>query len=117
MVAFDSTILSILLFPDAELHQGGKAVEHTRERVDGLVRELGSAKEQILIPAPALCEVLVTEGVDAQDVLTTLRSSPSPTFPSSHKNLAVARLPSRAINEAPLLPSHRTCQQPCQQRR
>lgn len=75
MVAFDSTILSILLFPDAELHQGGKAVEHTRERVDGLVRELESAKEQILIPAPALCEVLVTEGVDAQDVLTTLRSS------------------------------------------
>jgi hypothetical protein len=46
MVALDSTILSILLFPDAELHEGGKAVEHTRERVDGLVRELESAKEQ-----------------------------------------------------------------------
>jgi hypothetical protein len=75
MVAFDSTILSILLFPDADLHQGGKAVEHARERVAGLVRELESAKEQILIPAPTLCEVLVTEGVDAQDVLTTLRSS------------------------------------------
>ncbi|HPQ13572.1 MAG TPA: hypothetical protein PLP04_00010 [Bryobacteraceae bacterium] len=41
----------------------------------GLVRELESAKEQIVVPAPALCEVLVTEGVDAQDVLTTLRSS------------------------------------------
>lgn len=75
MVAFDSTILSILLFPDAQLHQEGKVVEHARERVAGLVRELESLKEQILIPAPALCEVLVTEGVDAQDVLNTLRSS------------------------------------------
>lgn len=75
MVAFDSTILSILLFPDAELHRGGKVVDHAWERVAGLVRELESAKEQILIPAPTLCEVLVTEGVDAEDVLRTLRRS------------------------------------------
>jgi len=27
------------------------------------------------VPAPALSELLVTEGVDVQDVLTTLRSS------------------------------------------
>ncbi|MEK7407926.1 MAG: hypothetical protein AAB225_22880 [Acidobacteriota bacterium] len=34
MVAFDSTILSLLLFPDAELQQGeqAKLVEHARER-------------------------------------------------------------------------------------
>ncbi len=77
MVAFDSTILSLLLFPDAELQQGeqGTAVEHARERVAGLVRELESGKEQVLVPAPALSEVLVTEGVDVQDVLTTLRGS------------------------------------------
>lgn len=75
MVAFDSTILSLLLFPDAALHQGGKAVEHARERVAGLVRELESAKEQILVPAPTLCEVLATEGIDVQGVLATLRSS------------------------------------------
>ena len=32
MVAFDSTILSLVLFPDAELHQGkeGKPIEHAR---------------------------------------------------------------------------------------
>lgn len=77
MVAFDSTILSLLLFPDAELREGpeGKAVEHARERVLGLVRELEDAKEQVLVPAPSLAEVLVTEGADVQDVLTTLRSS------------------------------------------
>lgn len=77
MVAFDSTILSFLLFSDAELRQGeqGNAVEHAHERVAGLVRELEAGKEQVLVPAPALSEVLVTEGVDVQDVLTTLRGS------------------------------------------
>lgn len=77
MVAFDSTILSLLLFPDAEVHRGkeSKAVEHARERVVGLVRELEAAKEQILVPTPSLAEVLVTEGADVQDVLTTLRGS------------------------------------------
>ena len=77
MVAFDSTILSLLLFSDAELRQGeqGNAVEHAHKRVVGLVRELEVGKEQVLVPAPALSEVLVTEGVDVQDVLTTLRGS------------------------------------------
>jgi hypothetical protein len=77
MVAFDSTILSLLLFPDADLRQGerGEVVEHARERVSGLVLELEKAREQVLVPAPALSEVLVTEGVDVQDVLTTLRGS------------------------------------------
>ena len=77
MVAFDSTILSLVLFPDADLCEGreGKAVEHARERVLGLVRELQDAKEQVLVPAPSLAEVLVTEGADVQDVLTSLRSS------------------------------------------
>lgn len=77
MVAFDSTILSLLLFPDADLRQGeeGRVVEHAHERVLGLVQELEGAKEQVLVPAPALSGVLVTEGVDIQDVLTTLRGS------------------------------------------
>jgi hypothetical protein len=74
-VAFDSTILSLLLFPDAEVQQGGKAVEFAHERVAGLVRELEAGREQVLVPAPALSEVLVTEGVDVQDVLTTLLGS------------------------------------------
>ena len=77
MVAFDSTILSLLLFPDAELRQGerGNVVEQAHKRVAGLVRELEAGKEQVLVPAPALSEVLVTEGADVQDVLTTLRGS------------------------------------------
>jgi hypothetical protein len=77
MVAFDNTILSLLIFPDAELRQGaeGQKVEHARERVLGLVQQIEDARDQVIVPAPALSELLATEGVDVQDVLTTLRSS------------------------------------------
>jgi predicted nucleic acid-binding protein len=77
MVAFDNTILSLLIFPDAELRQGsdGLKVEHARERVIGLVEGIEDAREQVLVPTPVLCELLVTEGADVQDVLTTLRGS------------------------------------------
>jgi hypothetical protein len=77
MVAFDNTILSLLVFPDADLRQGsgGQKVEYARERVLGLVHEIEDAREQVAVPAPALSELLVTEGADVQDVLTTLRGS------------------------------------------
>ena len=77
MVAFDNTILSLLVFPDADLRQGssGQKVEYARERVLGLVHEIEDAREQVAVPAPALSELLVTDGVDVQDVLTTLRGS------------------------------------------
>lgn len=77
MVAFDNTILSLLIFPDAELQQGseGQKVERARERVLGLVRKIEEARDQIIVPAPALSDLLVTAGADIQDVLTTLRAS------------------------------------------
>ncbi len=77
MVAFDNTILSLLIFPDAELRQGpsGQKVEFARERVLGLVQQIEDACEQIVVPAPVLSELLANEGVDVQDVLTTLHGS------------------------------------------
>jgi predicted nucleic acid-binding protein len=77
MVAFDNTILSLLLFPDAELQEGpdGRKVEHARERVLGLIETLEASRTQVAIPSPALAEVLVTDGADVQDILTTLRGS------------------------------------------
>ncbi len=77
MVAFDNTILSLLIFPDAELRQGsaGQKVEYGRERVFGLVQQIEDAGDQVVVPAPALSELLVTDGTDMQDVLTTLRGS------------------------------------------
>jgi len=69
VVAFDNTILSLLLFPDAKL----QGVEFARERVLGLMQKLVAAREQVLIPSPALCEALVTEGVDPGQVLEEIR--------------------------------------------
>jgi hypothetical protein len=55
MVAFDNTILSLLIFPDAELRQGveGRKVDHARERVLGLVQQIEEARDQVIVPAPA----------------------------------------------------------------
>ena len=55
MVAFDSTILSLLLFPDAVLKQGeqGRIVEHAHERVLSLVRELERTKARVVVPPSA----------------------------------------------------------------
>ena len=52
MVAFDNTILSLLIFPDADLRQGssGQKVEYARERVLGLVQEIEDAREQSISP-------------------------------------------------------------------
>jgi hypothetical protein len=68
MVAFDNTILSILLFPDAEVHEGPepKPVERARDRVNALVQEIAEAGEQVLIPSPALAEVLATPDCDME---------------------------------------------------
>ncbi len=77
MVAFDNTILSLLMLPDAEQRTGREAcvVEHARERVLGLVQKLEAERERVVIPTPALAELLVTEGSDTDDILTTLRGS------------------------------------------
>jgi len=77
MVAFDNTILSVLLFPDAELQEGPDAtpVERARERVNALVQEIADGGEQVLVPSPALAEVLATPDCDMEEVLSTLRES------------------------------------------
>ena len=77
MVAFDNTILSVLLFPDAELQEGpdAKPVERARERVNALVQEIADGGEQVLVPSPALAEVLATPECDMEEVLSTLRVS------------------------------------------
>jgi hypothetical protein len=77
MVAFDNTILSILLFPDAVVNEGpdGKPVDRAQDRVNALVQELQYGGEQVLIPAPALAEVLATPDCDIDEVLSALHAS------------------------------------------
>src|SRR3954453_14221672 len=77
LVAFDNTILSVLLFPDADLRQGVDAapVDRARERVDGLMQELAGAGGTVLISTPPLAEVLATPGCDMDALLSALRVS------------------------------------------
>lgn len=77
MVAFDNTILSVLLFPDAEIQEGPDAITviHARDRVIALIQEIADSGEQVLVPAPALAEVLATPGCDIEAVLGELRKS------------------------------------------
>ena len=63
MVAFDAGMLSLVIFPNAGIPvdpKTGKTTERAKERVEALIDELESDGDTILIPAPALCEALVS---------------------------------------------------------
>jgi hypothetical protein len=77
MVAFDNTILSVLPFPDAVVHEGKvpRPVDRARDRVNALIQEVADSGEQVLVPTPALAEVLATPDCDVDEVLSTLRAS------------------------------------------
>jgi hypothetical protein len=64
MVLFDATILSLLLHPGAKAptDADGNPIENARERVEYLVQILEDAKTKIIIPSPALAELLVVAG-------------------------------------------------------
>ena len=67
---FDANFLLILFDPQGRVpsdrETGMPLVERARERIDFLVSTLGSRREKIIIPAPALAEfLLLTKGWDA----------------------------------------------------
>lgn len=77
-VAFDSTMLSTLLNPDAGVPndpETGKAVEWPKERVQGLVVKLQKEKAKIVIPAPATAEILTLIGPTNTDYLSIINRS------------------------------------------
>jgi len=78
MVVFDSSFLILLLYPAARapIDPNTKvAVTHPRERVEGLIKQLGKAGETILIPAPVLGEILAHAGDAMEQYLEILKSS------------------------------------------
>jgi predicted nucleic acid-binding protein len=75
MVAFDCTVLSLLLHPDAEVPHDPSTDEpiiRAADRMRFLVERLQEAGYRILIPAPALGEFLT---VASPDYLTTINQS------------------------------------------
>jgi predicted nucleic acid-binding protein len=77
-VAFDSTMLSTLLNPNASVPNDPateKAVESPRERVEGLVVQLAKDRQKIIIPAPVTAEILTLIGPTNTDYLSIINRS------------------------------------------
>jgi len=75
MVVFDTSILLLLLHPDAKppIDPETKiAVEKAAERITHLVDVLSNAKEKIIIPTPVLSELLVHAGEATNQYLDVL---------------------------------------------
>jgi predicted nucleic acid-binding protein len=71
MVVVDSTILLLLFRPDAGVptDANGRPVTDPKERVEFLISELDKAKTRIILPTPALSEVLVRAGTVASQAI------------------------------------------------
>jgi hypothetical protein len=78
MVVFDATTLLCLLDPEAKAPtdpETGEPITRVKERIEFLVRELQSAREKIIVPTPALSELLVRTGDAGPEYLDILGRS------------------------------------------
>jgi len=71
MDAFDSTFLTFLFVPNAPC-----AVERARERVDYLIGGIHGSGDRIVIPSPALSELLIGVGHSRKQILHELTHNP-----------------------------------------
>lgn len=68
VVAFDNTMLSILLNPNCRVPidpTTQSALTHYQERAKGLLRDLQKKRWKVILPAPALAELLTAIGPEA----------------------------------------------------
>src|ERR1039457_262045 len=74
MVLFDATVLSLLLHPGAKPPKdaNGNPVERAPERIEHLIRTLEEEKVKIIIPTPALSELLVVAGPEGAKYLAEI---------------------------------------------
>jgi hypothetical protein len=77
IVAFDASVLVFLLDENASapLGEDGGQIADCQTRVSHLIAELQRSKAKIVIPAPALAEVLVYGGSAAAEWLSILNTS------------------------------------------
>lgn len=76
MVVFDATTLLFVLDPEAKVPtdpKTGEAVTSVNERIVLLVNELERRKEKIIVPTPALSELLVRAGTAGPEYLVPER--------------------------------------------
>jgi predicted nucleic acid-binding protein len=76
MVVLDAAVLMLFLRPDSgrPADSAGRAIVKPKERVESLIQELTESRTIIIIPTPALSEVLVRAGaVPAQKIIEDIR--------------------------------------------
>ena len=67
MVVLDATMLMLMLRPGTPVPPGpgGVPIDRPKDRIDHLVNEINKSNSKVIIPTPALSEVLVRAGADA----------------------------------------------------
>lgn len=78
MVVFDATLLLVLLSAKTAVSldsRTGNPIERGRERVDFLLVELSKKRTQIIIPTPALAEILVWSGPAGPEYLKIINAA------------------------------------------
>lgn len=78
-VVFDTSVLLLAIHPDAKPPTDpatNQPLEHAKQRVDYLIRTLSKAKSKVVIPSPALSELLVHAGTAVNDYVAKLQQAP-----------------------------------------
>jgi monoamine oxidase len=77
MVVFDATILMLMLRPNSgrPLDFSGQPITQVSERIAHLVQSLEKSRTRIIVPTPALSEVLVRSGAAGPGIVETLGRS------------------------------------------
>ncbi|HNS35718.1 MAG TPA: hypothetical protein PKI70_06370 [Mesotoga sp.] len=73
MVAFDATMMLLLMFPDKvdkpKDSKTGLPVEYAEARIEALIKFLEKGRTKIIVPTPALSELLVRAGDDTMSLV------------------------------------------------
>lgn len=78
MIVFDSTMLLLTFRPDVDApidKKTGKRVDYVEARVNTLLETLEKQKTKIIIPTPALSEVLIDAGKDMIALLQDIQKN------------------------------------------
>jgi len=71
MISFDTTFLTLMFVPNAK-HSEANA----KDKVEFLISDIHGTGERIIIPTPALSEILVKSGRAREEIIQTLTKSP-----------------------------------------